>query len=183
MISRLSLLFLLVFSLPLHAEENDFNCPKLLNYSLYPLIGEEPIHLCSAYRDKVLLVVNTASKCAVTPRYDSLEKLYEAYKSRGLVVLGFPSNDFGGQEPGQAQEIAQFCRLTYGVRFPMFEKTRVAQGNASPFFRSLAGVAGEYPRWNFHKYLIDRTGQLIGSFPSRVEPLDTRLITAIQGAL
>jgi len=130
-----------------------------------------------------VLVVNTASKCGYTYQYDGLEKLYRRYKDSGLVVLGFPSNDFAGQEPGSEEQIEDFCRLTYGVEFPMFAKSSVKQGSASPFYQSLANAAGSYPGWNFHKYLIGRSGQLLGNFPSRIKPQSRELITAIEAAL
>jgi glutathione peroxidase len=98
-------------------------------------------------------------------------------------VLGFPSNDFGAQEPGTEKQIKDFCRLTYNVEFPMFEKTHAAEATADPLYSTLAGLAGEYPRWNFHKYLLDREGKLIGSFRSAVRPDDPQLIAAIEGAL
>ena len=113
-------------------------CPETLNFSKRTLAGDQYVNLCEKYAGKVVLVVNTASKCAYTPQYDGLEKLYREYKDRGLVVLGFPSNDFGGQEPGTEKQIQTFCRLTYGVEFPMYEKTRVREGVAGPFYEHLA---------------------------------------------
>ncbi len=147
------------------------DCPELLQFSRAPLAGKgAEVDLCQAYQGKVILVVNTASKCGYTPQYEGLESLYRRYQARGLVVLGFPSNDFAGQEPGSEAQIAEFCKLTYGVKFPMFAKTEVAQGTSDPFFRALAAAAGEYPQWNFHKYLLDRQGRLVASFPSRAKP-------------
>lgn len=158
-------------------------CPPTLDFAFRPLGGKDPVRLCERYAGQVVLVVNTASKCGFTPQYEGLEALYDRYKDRGFVVLGFPSNDFAGQEPGTEQQIAEFCRLTYGVRFPMFEKTHAAEAQASPLYRTLAGVAGEYPRWNFHKYLLDRDGRLVGSFRSAVEPDDPKLIKKIEELL
>jgi len=158
-------------------------CPDTLDFHLRPLAGETPVHLCEAYAGQVVLIVNTASKCAYTPQYEGLEKLYAEYKDRGLAVLGFPSNDFGNQEPGDEAAIQGFCRMTYGVQFPMFEKTHAAERNADPLYRLLGERAGEYPRWNFHKYLLDRDGRLIGSFASQVGPEDPRLRRAIEEAL
>lgn len=155
----------------------------LLNQSFQRLASDESVNLCEAYAGKVVLVVNTASKCGNTPQYDGLEKLYEEYGEAGLVVLGFPSNDFMGQEPGTEEEIQEFCRLTYGVKFPMFEKTTVREDNANPFFAALAQEAGTYPRWNFHKFLIGRDGNFIGEFSPRTRPYDRRLVAAIEGAL
>ena len=155
----------------------------LLDQNFRKLASEETVNLCEAYEGKVLLVVNTASKCGNTPQYDGLEKLYDEYGDKGLVVLGFPSNDFLGQEPGTEEEIEDFCRLTYGVRFPMFEKTTVKKDNASPFFAALADASGTYPTWNFHKFLIGRDGQLISEFSPRTKPYDDKLVAAIETAL
>ena len=143
------------------------------------LAQDETVHLCEQYAGKVLVVVNTASKCGYTYQYDGLKALYKRYKDDGLVVLGFPSNDFGNQEPGSEDTIQTFCRSTYGVKFPMFEKTVVSKGRAHPFYENLANVSGEYPRWNFHKYLMDRNGQVVATFPSKVDPDDPALIAAI----
>ena len=155
----------------------------LLNRDFRKLASEEQVYLCEAYSGKVLLVVNTASKCGNTPQYDGLEKLYEEYGEQGLVVLGFPSNEFFGQEPGTEAEIEEFCRLTYGVQFPMFEKTMVKEKNANPFFAALADSAGTYPTWNFHKYLIGRDGALISEFSPRTKPQDPKVVGAIESAL
>ena len=155
----------------------------LLNQEFRKLAAEETVNLCEAYQGQVVLVVNTASKCGNTPQYDGLEKLYEQYGGSGLVVLGFPSNDFMGQEPGTETEIEEFCRLTYGVEFPMFEKITVKEGNAHPFYQALAGEAGTYPTWNFHKYLIGRDGRLITEFSPRTKPYDDAVVGAIEKAL
>lgn len=158
-------------------------CPDFLDVNKRPLTGGEAINLCETYRGQVLLVVNTASKCGFTRQFEGLEALYARYRDRGLVVMGFPSNDFGGQEPGTEEQILEFCRLTYGVQFPMFEKTHAAQAHADPLYRGLARDAGEFPAWNFHKYLVDREGRVVGSFPSRVAPDDPALIRAIEAHL
>ena len=158
-------------------------CPETLDFRKRELAGEETVHLCERYAGKVVLIVNTASKCAFTPQYDGLEALYRRYRDRGLVVLGFPSNDFGAQEPGTEKQIQSFCRLTYKVDFPMFEKTRVRRDVADPLYRALGQLAGEYPRWNFHKYLIDRDGRLAGSYPSQVRPESSTLVDAIERLL
>ena len=147
------------------------------------LASDDSVNLAEAYEGKVILVVNTASKCGNTPQYDGLEKLYEDHKDDGLVVLGFPSNDFMGQEPGTEKEIQEFCRLTYSIKFPMFEKVTVKKGDAHPFFDDLAAAAGTYPTWNFHKYLIGRDGEMISEFSPRTEPDDDDLVAAIQTAL
>lgn len=156
---------------------------ELLDREFRPLASKDRVNLCEAYEGKVLLVVNTASKCGNTPQYDGLEKLYEEYGEQGLVVLGFPSNDFMGQEPGTEEQIQEFCRLTYGVQFPMFEKTSVRGGEAHPFFTDLADATGTYPTWNFHKYLIGRDGKAITEFSPRTQPGDEQLVAAVKLAL
>ncbi|MGB5621428.1 MAG: glutathione peroxidase [Gammaproteobacteria bacterium] len=155
----------------------------LLDQNFRRLAQDEQVNLCETYADTVVLVVNTASKCGNTPQYDGLEQLYEQYGEDGLVVLGFPSNDFMGQEPGTEQQIQEFCRLTYKVRFPMFEKTTVKGSDAHPFFLALASESGTAPRWNFHKYLIGRDGKLITQFSPRTQPDDEDLVAAIETAL
>jgi glutathione peroxidase len=173
----------LVVSLFLVAPSIWAGCPSTLDFQLRPLGKTEPVDLCQLYQGKVVLVVNTASKCAFTPQYDGLEALYARFKDRGLVVLGFPSNDFGSQEPGSEKQITEFCRMTYGVQFPMFEKTHAAERNADPIYKILGDTAGEYSQWNFHKYLLDRQGRVVGSFRSQVKPNDPKLIQAIEGHL
>ena len=136
----------------------------------------------SQYRGQVALVVNTASQCGSTPQYAGLEKLYEAHKGQGFVVLGFPSNDFGGQEPGTPAEIASFCETRYDVKFPLFEKVKTKGEGQSPVFGWLAKGGGE-PKWNFYKYLVGRDGNLIKSFSNKVRPEDGELTSAIDAAL
>ena len=136
----------------------------------------------STYQGKVALVVNTASECGFTPQYAGLEELWKQYKEKGLVVLGFPSNDFGGQEPGTDEEVKSFCQVRYGVSFPLFSKSVVKGSDASPIFRFLAAAHGE-PKWNFHKYLVDKKGTVVGAFPSNVAPNDPALTAAIEKAL
>jgi len=143
---------------------------------------DEPISLCR-FRGKVLLIVNTASECGYTPQYEGLEALYRRYRDKGFAVLGFPANDFGGQEPGANKEIAQFCQVNYGITFPMFAKTSVVGANANPLYRALAARTGKPPRWNFHKYLLDRPGQPVAAFESAVEPADPRLTAQIDKLL
>jgi glutathione peroxidase len=155
----------------------------LLDQDFRRLASEESVNLGDEYGGKVLLVVNTASKCGNTPQYDGLEKLYQQYGNDGLVVLGFPSNDFFGQEPGTEEEIQTFCRLTYKVKFPMFEKTTVKKGDAHPFFDQLAAEAGTYPTWNFHKYLIGRDGKVIREFSPGTQPYDDEVVAEIEAAL
>lgn len=146
------------------------SCAPALDFTVNTLVGDEPIHLCKAWQGKVVVIVNTASKCGYTPQFEGLEHLYERYREQGLVILGFPSNDFGGQEPGSPQQIESFCKNTYGVIFPMYKKTHAAKEKAAPLYRYLGEQAGQYPRWNFHKYLLNRKGELVGSFPSQFTP-------------
>jgi glutathione peroxidase len=156
----------------------------LLDVEFRPLADKQPVNLCQQYQGQVLLVVNTASKCGFTPQYEGLEALHARLKDRGFAVLGFPSNDFRAQEPGTEKEIREFCTNTYGVQFPMFEKVTVTQESAVPFYRALAaGADGEYPGWNFHKYLIGRDGKVVGSFGSRITPEDASLLEAIEAEL
>jgi glutathione peroxidase len=136
----------------------------------------------SEYKGKVLLVVNTASECGYTPQYAGLEKLYEAYKDKGVVVLGFPSNDFGGQEPGTAADIKTFCEKKYHVTFPMFAKVKVKGEGQSPVYKFLAEGHGE-PKWNFHKYVVGKDGQVRAAFASAVKPDSAELASAIEAAL
>ena len=161
----------------------DSGCPESLDFHKRALADDKSVHLCRLLGGKVVLVVNTASRCAYTPQYEGLEKLYQRYRDRGLVVVGFPSNDFAGQEPGAEKQIRDFCRLTYNVQFPMFEKVQVKGDSADPFYRYLARASGEQPRWNFHKYLLDRNGRVVASFPSQVEPEDERLVGMIEKLL
>jgi glutathione peroxidase len=153
-------------------------CPALLDRSMHNIL-EHPQSLCE-YAGKVLLVVNTASQCGYTPQYDGLEALYRKYKSRGLVVLGFPSNDFGGQEPGSNKDIAAFCVNQYAIDFPMFAKTEL---RSNPLIAELVKASGQAPRWNFHKYLVDRSGAKVQSFDTRVAPDDPKLVSAIERLL
>ncbi len=158
------------------------SCPDNLAFSFRKLAENERTSLCDAYTGKVLLVVNTASHCGFTPQLKGLEALYDRYRDRGLVVLGFPSNDFA-QEPGSEQEIQRFCRLNYGVEFPMFEKVKVKEGASHPFFERLAAEGGGYPRWNFHKYLLNRDGKVVSAFPTGTRPDDPRVVEAIEALL
>lgn len=150
------------------AAEPAASCPALLQHSFPRLQDEKPQSLCQ-YSGKVLLVGNTASYCGFTGQYEGLEQLHARYRDRGLVVLGFPSNDFA-QETGSNQQIAEFCSNTYGVKFPMFAKSSVAGAQASPFFRQLAEATGQKPRWNFYKYLIGRDGKPVASYSSMTGP-------------
>jgi glutathione peroxidase len=158
-------------------------CGEALAFTTHTLVDKKQVNLCETYGGQVVLIVNTASKCAFTPQYEGLETMYRKYQARGFVVLGFPSADFANQEYKGEKQIQEFCRLTYGVQFPMFEKTRVAEHQAGPMYRKLAQLSGQYPQWNFHKYLIDRNGKLVGSFASGIPPEDPKLVNAIEALL
>ena len=155
-------------------------CPASLDFRVKRLQDDAPQDLCQ-YAGRVVLVVNTASYCGYTYQYEGLEALYAKYRDQGLTVLGFPSNDFE-QEPGNRKEIADFCYNTYGVKFPMFSKTAVVRPRASPLYAWLATQTHQPPKWNFHKYLLDRGGRIVAVYPSKVEPGDPALIKRI-GAL
>ena len=158
------------------------SCPALLQHTFNRLQTGEPQSLCQ-FQGKVLVIVNTASYCGNTPQYEGLEAMYRKYKDKGLVVVGFPSNDFGAQEPGTNKEIAEFCRTTYGVQFPMFEKSTVSKGNANPLFIDLIAKTGSAPRWNFHKYVVDRTGTRVVSFGDTVKPDARNLVDLVERLL
>lgn len=161
----------------------DPTCPETLNYKKEMLAEDTVVDLCKQYSGKVVMVVNTASFCGFTPQYKSLEAIYSKYRDRGFVVLGFPSNDFGSQEPGSEAQIKDFCDRTYSVKFPMFEKTAVARGTDDPMYKTLARIAGEYPSWNFHKYLIDRNGKLVASISSQTDPSTPKVVEQIESLL
>lgn len=158
------------------------SCPAILKQTFKRLQDESPQDLCQ-YAGKVILVVNTASYCGFTNQYEGLEGLYAKYGSKGLVVLGFPSNDFGQQEPGSSKEIADFCYNTYGVKFPMFAKSVVSGKEPNPLFANLIKITGKAPAWNFHKYLIDRHGNVVTNFGSKTTPNDKQLVSAVEKAL
>lgn len=172
---------LALFATPTRTIAAESTCPALLDHKFANLM-DEPVSLCQ-FRGKVLLVVNTASECGYTPQYDGLEKLYRRYRDKGFVVLGFPANDFGAQEPGSNKEIAQFCQVNYGITFPVFAKTTVVGAKANPLFRELAARTGKPPQWNFHKYLIDQIGQPVAAFESAVEPEDKQVTGRIEKLL
>jgi glutathione peroxidase len=157
-------------------------CSTLLSHTFPRLQDEAPQNLCQ-YQGKVILVVNTASFCGFTSQYEGLEKLYAKYKDRGLVVLGFPSNDFGQQEPGSNKEIADFCKNTYDVKFPMFAKSSVSGSNPNPLFKMLIAKTGTTPKWNFYKYLIDRNGNAIDAFGSMTKPSSSSLTGEVEKLL
>jgi glutathione peroxidase len=156
-------------------------CPALLNHRFPRLQDGAPQDLCQ-FSGKVLLIVNTASYCGFTGQYEGLETLYARYRERGLVVLGFPSNDFE-QETGSREQIAELCFNTYGVKFPMFDKTAVKGKDANPLYRQLQQATGVAPRWNFHKYLVGRDGKVIDQYNSLIEPTGRTLTRAVEAAL
>lgn len=153
--------------------------------SLYDLttnsLDGKPVKLAD-YKGKVLVIVNTASECGYTPQYAGLQKLYEGYRDKGVVVLGFPSNDFGGQEPGTPAQIKTFCETRFHVTFPMFEKVKTNGDGQSPVYRFLTAQHAA-PKWNFHKYVVGKDGQVVAAFPSSVVPESAELKTAIEAAL
>ncbi len=163
------------------AEPASAACPALLQHTVPRLQDEKPQALCQ-YAGKVLVVVNTASFCGFTPQYAGLEALHAKYKDKGLVVLGFPSNDFS-QEGGSNKEIAAFCENTFGVKFPMFTKTTVTGKNAHPLYKQLASQSGAVPRWNFFKYVVGRDGQVAANFGSTTGPMDARMTRQIEQLL
>jgi glutathione peroxidase len=183
LIISLTLGVLLMFGFT-SAKAEDTKKGSAYDYGFKTLIGEEPLPL-SQFKGKVVLIVNTASQCGFTRQYSGLQKLYDDYKDKGLVILGVPSNDFGGQEPGSSSEIATFCKLNYGVTFPMASKQVVSGDAAHPFYlwaREMLGF-GTAPKWNFHKYLVGRDGTLIDYFNSTTAPDSESLVKAVEAAL
>jgi glutathione peroxidase len=164
------------------AAPESASCSPLLSHTFPRLQDDAPQNLCQ-YQGKVVLVVNTASFCGFTSQYEGLEKLYAKYKDRGLVVLGFPSNDFGQQEPGSNKEIADFCKNTYDVKFPMFAKSSVSGSNPNPLFKMLIAKTGTTPKWNFYKYLIDRKGNVVDSYGSMTKPTSSSITAEIEKLL
>ena len=157
-------------------------CPAILQHTFNRLQDDSPQNLCQ-YKGKVALLVNTASYCGFTNQYEGLEKMYAKYADKGLVVLGFPSNDFGKQEPGNSKEIADFCFNTYGVKFPMFAKSSVKGDQVNPLYAELIKATGTTPKWNFYKYLIDRKGNVVQAYSSITTPDDKKLVADIEKAL
>lgn len=172
-------MFALLATLALPAAER--KVPVSLHDITLNTLDGKPQSLAT-YKGQVVLVVNVASECGYTPQYAGLQKLYAEQKGRGLVVLGFPCNQFGGQEPGSATQIASFCQKNYGVTFPLFEKLEVKGANQAPLYQYLTAKFGE-PAWNFHKYLVGKDGQVIQSFSSKVAPDSLVLKAAIEAAL
>ena len=175
-------LICLLTAMPFAKAAPAASCSPLLSHTFPRLQDEAPQNLCQ-YQGKVILVVNTASFCGFTSQYEGLEKLYAKYKDRGLVVLGFPSNDFGQQEPGSNKDIADFCKNTYDVKFPMFAKSSVSGSNPNPLFKMLIAKTGTTPKWNFYKYLIDRNGNVVDSFGSMTKPASSSITGEIEKLL
>lgn len=159
------------------------DCPSSdVNVEMRRLLGK-PENLCQTYGGKVMLVVNVASHCGFTPQYEALEKLYRRNQDQGLVVLGFPSGDFGEQEFDDEKKIEKFCKANFGVSFPMFGKTSVKGEQANPLFKTLTAKTGEEPGWNFNKYLVGRDGKVIAHFDSDAKPDGKAMTDAIEAAL
>ncbi len=174
---KMLVILLIMFAFP------SFAGVAVLNHEYRYLAKKEAVNLAEAYAGQVLLIVNTASKCGYTPQYEGLEALHARLSDKGFAVLGFPSNDFMGQEPGSEEQIQEFCTLTYGVKFPMFEKVSVRGKDTTPLYKDLAAATGESPAWNFHKYLINRQGQVVASFNSKTTPDDKALLAQIDALL
>jgi len=173
----LSILFVVPSSFAMAAE-----CGNILNHSMQKLRTKETVDLCESYKDKTLLIVNTASKCGFTPQFKELQVLQEKYADKGLVVLGFPSDDFM-QEHNDEEKTAEVCFLNYGVKFPMFKTSAVRGDDANPVFKALIAKTGEKPSWNFNKYLVSKGEQQVQHFGSKVGPLDADFITELEKVL
>lgn len=177
---------LLLLAAPLSAADEEKTVPAALNFEMNSLAGQ-PVNLAD-YQGKVLLVVNVASECGATPQYADLQSLYAQHKDQGLVILGFPCNQFGSQEPGTAEEIQEFCKREYHVTFPMFAKIEVNGDGAAPLYKHLTSVE-THPKgkgkigWNFEKFLINRQGEVVGRFATGVAPDDSKLVSAIEHEL
>ena len=182
-VSTPALLSIIFSFCPSIADQED-GITTMGRFTFASLTKDEPISL-SEFSGKVVMVVNTASECGLTSQYKGLEQLYQTYKDSGFVIIGVPSNDFGGQEPGKDNEIAQFCQLNFGISFPMTTKYKVSGKDAHPFYHSAKQVLGKgaRPKWNFHKYLIGRDQHLLTHFSSTTAPDDKRLIKALENAL
>ena len=165
-----------------NANPASATCAPALSHTFLRLQDEVPQNLCQ-YQGKVIMVVNTASFCGFTSQYEGLEKVYARYKDKGFVILGFPSNDFGQQEPGSNKEIAEFCKNTYDVKFPMFAKSGVKGPNANPLFKLLAEKTKTTPQWNFYKYLLDQDGNVVTAFSSLTSPESKTITSQIEKLL
>jgi glutathione peroxidase len=170
---------------PEKASSSNPGASGIIDQTVESLTGET-VDLGS-FRGHPILIVNTASKCGYTPQYEGLQKLYERYREDGLVVIGFPSNDFGNQEPGTAEEIGNFCRLNYGVSFPMMAKVHTKGPEQAPVYRVLTTESDEKfrgdVRWNFTKFLVDQNGRVVARFDSGVDPLDEQITSAVEALL
>jgi glutathione peroxidase len=165
---------------PVPASGSEASAPSIHGLTMKRLDGTDAA--LSTWAGQVLLVVNTASKCGYTPQYEGLQQLHAKYAPRGFAVLGFPSNDFGDQEPGTSEQIAQFCTSIYAVNFPMFEKTKTIGQDRSALYALLSEAHGA-PKWNFHKYLVDKSGKPVKAWPSAVEPTAPEIASAIEAQL
>ncbi len=183
-LNSLLALFTAISSFNVSAKEENTKVESAYDFEFRTLIGDESLPL-SSYKGKAILIVNTASKCGLTGQYEGLEKLYQTYKNKGLIILGVPSNDFGAQEPDPAKTIAEFCKLNYGVSFPMTQKEVVSGKQAHPFYRWAKEELGfgTAPKWNFHKYLINHRGELVDYFNSTTGPTSSNISNAIDAAL
>jgi glutathione peroxidase len=179
----ISMLVLALMAAPQTKPQEKPKVADALNFTMNSLDGK-PVNL-SKYQGNVVLMVNVASECGYTPQYEGLQALHKKYLGRGLRILGFPSNDFGAQEPGSNAEIADFCKKNYGVEFDMFSKITVLGGSKAPLYKTLTSTpkfTGEVS-WNFEKFLIGRDGQVVGRYKSPVEPMSAELTKAIEAAL
>lgn len=175
---RVLLAAALLFSSAIFANQ----CPDLLKFAKRKLNSQEVVNLCNEYKGKTVLFVNTASYCGFTPQFKGLEALYEKYQDDGLVILGFPSHDFN-QEDNDEGKTAELCKLTYGVKFPMFEALAVRGDDVDPLYRMLAKKSGTTPKWNFYKYLMDKNGNIVESYSSLTKPEDEDFVADITKAL
>ena len=178
----INLILILLASLSATSAVATGNCPIVLDHTVEPLTGGKAQSLCQ-YKGSVVLVVNTASECGYTGQYEGLQALHKKYATRGLVVLGFPSNAFGGQEPGSNKKIAEFCQANFGVTFPVFAKVEAMPLSKDRVFAGLVAATGAAPKWNFHKYLIDRSGKRVESFESGVEPQSAQFVQRIEALI
>lgn len=158
------------------------DCAAILQHEMPALRSKDTVDLCERYAGKPLLIVNTASFCGFTPQFKGLEAIYQRYRGQGLEILGVPSNDFR-QEAAEVEKVADVCYVNYGVTFAMTDPQKVTGAEAHPLYRQLTAATGQTPRWNFHKYLIDRDGRVTGNFASQVAPDDPALLKAIELAL
>lgn len=175
------IILLVLFSL-LATQASAADCPDLLKFMKRKLNSSETVNMCSAYKGKSVLFVNTASYCGFTKQFSGLEELYSKFKDDDFVVIGFPSHDFN-QEDQDESKTAELCELTYGVKFPMFEALSVRGDDADPLYKMLAKKSGTTPKWNFYKYLMDKDGNIVNSYSSMTKPLDKDLVADIQRTL